>query len=613
MDYISNDSQKLENSLNLALESSKKARSHSPSLRVGYNEADKTWELIIKYNDLQTFLSYINSRQTIRADLLIAGYAILTIPESEVSSLIAQSFLEYAEQPKRLILSDWEGNLSSCIPKDRVFYNILRNPSSGQADTALNSFTLTGKGVLIAIIDSGIDFTNPDFRNADGTTRIVFLNDLQQERIYSADEINAYLQNSYIDLAPTSMSNVRDLSGHGTAVAGIAAGNGSGSDNLFAGVAPEAQLLVVRLGLDLPDSFPRTTQLMKAVNWAVITARSLGMPVAINLSIGNTYGPHDGSSLLETFLDAAADIGRTVICVGNGNEGSDAGHASIIYKQNELGKKQIHLSIGNYEPGLTLQLWKNYSASCSISLIAPDGTVYRVTDIPPSGPGIFLRPTNSFDRSLLIETTMEEILIYVGSPAPYSLNQELYFDMIPKIDFLTPGRWTIEIEKKDSNPLSINLYLPAGITRSEHTRFEESDDSMTLTIPSTSNRVISVGAYDYQTDSVPLFSGRGYVLQPKGSYNLAIVKPDLVAPGVDIVSNNLLHSYDTFTGTSFATPFVTGAAALLMEWGIVRGNDPYMYGQKVKATLHRLARPLSSLPQVPNEISGYGALCLKGK
>ena len=129
-----------------------------------------------------------------------------------------------------------------------------------------------------------------------------------------------------------------------------------------------------------------------------------------------------------------------------------------------------------------------------------------------------------------------------------------------------------------------------------------------------------MGAYDPYTDLVPDFSGRGYILEQlvtdreatgTSTFFQTQVKPDLVAPGVNIVSNDLLGGYSTFTGTSFAAPFVTGGAALLMEWGIVRGNDRYMYGQKIKATLQRLARQLEAYPSVPNEVSGYGALCLQ--
>ena len=642
-------SEKLEISLQLALDTPQAEREASASLNTGFNEADKTWELIVKYNNPPTFLSYVNSRQ-IQADLLLSGYAILTIPESEIPALTRQPFLEFVEQPKRLFFADRAGLSASCIPADRIFYNAL-------PDASEPPFTLTGKGVLIGIIDSGIDFTNPDFRNPDGSTRVRALYDLQQNRIFSREDINRYLQeNATVESSTsntqtpafqtesdenaseettTALSRALDFSGHGTAVAGIAASNGSSSKGYFesaasanpggyesslAGVAPEAELLVVKLGPDIPDSFPRTTQLMKAVNWTVLTATEMGMPISINISIGNTYGPHDGSSLLETFLDAAAEIGRTSICVGSGNEGADQGHTSLTFGQNETGTKYISLSIGDYETGLTIQLWKNYSSDCSVALIAPDGTVYPIVETFPTVTDTFLRPAASLDRSLTISTTGENILVYIGTPVPYSTNQELYFDFIPREDYLTKGIWQFRIQKTVSNPLLLNLYLPVGLTRSLETRFVNSDTSNTITIPSTASRVITVGAYDPYTDLVPAFSGRGYILEQMvtdreatgtSTFFQTQVKPDLVAPGVNIVSTDLLGGYSTFTGTSFATPFVTGGAALLMEWGIVRGNDRYMYGQKIKATLQRLARQLISYPSVPNEVSGYGALCLQ--
>ena len=634
-------SEKLENSLQLALDTPQAEREASASLNTGFNEADKTWELIVKYNNSPNFLSYVNSRQ-IQTDLLLSGYAILTIPESEIPALTRQPFLEFVEQPKRLFFADRAGLSASCIPANRIFYNAL-------PDVSEPPFTLTGKGVLIGIIDSGIDFTNPDFRNPDGSTRIRALYDIQQNRIFSREDINLYLQNeafegisnpnlqneASLENVTISLSRAIDFSGHGTAVAGIAASNGASSrgyfesaaqgnggtyENTLAGVAPEAELLVVKLGQDIPDSFPRTTQLMKAVNWTVLTATEMGMPISINISIGNTYGPHDGSSLLETFLDAAAEVGRTSICVGSGNEGSNRGHTSITFGQNETGTKYIPLSIGDYETGLTIQLWKNYSSDCSVALVAPDGTVYPVVETFPTLTGTFLRPAASLDRSLTISTTGETILVYIGTPVPYSINQELYFDFIPKAEYLTRGIWQFRIEKIVSNPLSLNLYLPVGLTRSLETRFVDPDTSNTITIPSTASRVITVGAYDPYTDLVPDFSGRGYILEQlvtdreatgTSTFFQTRVKPDLVAPGVNIVSNDLLGGYSTFTGTSFAAPFVTGGAALLMEWGIVRGNDRYMYGQKIKATLQRLARQLEAYPSVPNEVSGYGALCLQ--
>ena len=167
-------SEKLESSLQLALDTPQAEREASASLNTGFNEADKTWELIVKYNNSPNFLSYVNSRQ-IQTDLLLSGYAILTIPESEIPALTRQPFLEFVEQPKRLFFADRAGLSASCIPANRIFYNAL-------PDVSEPPFTLTGKGVLIGIIDSGIDFTNPDFRNPDGSTRIRALYDIQQNR-----------------------------------------------------------------------------------------------------------------------------------------------------------------------------------------------------------------------------------------------------------------------------------------------------------------------------------------------------------------------------------------------------------------------------------------------
>ena len=113
----------------------------------------------------------------------------------------------------------------------------------------------------------------------------------------------------------------------------------------------------------------------------------------------------------------------------------------------------------------------------------------------------------------------------------------------------------------------------------------------TLTIPATARRVISVGAYDARLNAYADFSGRG-------SCNLPYPKPDLTAPGVDILAPRAGGGYARFSGTSFSTPFVTGAAALLMEWGIIRGNDPYLYGEKLKAYLRRGARPFPGVKDI---------------
>ena len=147
------------------------------------------------------------------------------------------------------------------------------------------------------------------------------------------------------------------------------------------------------------------------------------------------------------------------------------------------------------------------------------------------------------------------------------------------------------------------MWLPSESVLNQGTGFLFPTDSTTLTIPSTASRAISVGAYNALTFSYADFSGRGFTRITN------LVKPDLVAPGVNVTSVAAGGGYAQFTGTSFATPFVTGSAALLMEWGIVRGNDPYLYGEKVKAYLRRGAKKLPGFTEYPNNQVGYGALC----
>ena len=150
-----------------------------------------------------------------------------------------------------------------------------------------------------------------------------------------------------------------------------------------------------------------------------------------------------------------------------------------------------------------------------------------------------------------------------------------------------------------------NFWLPSSAVLNLSTRFLQPSPDGTLTIPSTAQRPISVGAYDDSTGSYADFSGRGYT-QIAGR-----AKPDLVAPGVNIITVKNGGGYEAVTGTSFAAPFVSGGAALMMEWGIVRGEDPYLYGEKVKAYLRKGARRLPGFDLWPNPLVGYGALCVR--
>jgi len=191
--------------------------------------------------------------------------------------------------------------------------------------------------------------------------------------------------------------------------------------------------------------------------------------------------------------------------------------------------------------------------------------------------------------------------------------QEIYLEFLPVSGpYINSGVWTILLEPVEVVTGQYYLYLPAGAGRNARTNFYRPTPDVSLTIPSTAAKVITVGAYNPEYDAYADFSGRGYVDTGRtiGVVTSGLVKPDLVAPGVDILAPDVYGGYTSVTGTSFATPIVSGSAALLMEWGIVRGNDPYLYGEKVRAYLIKGAVPIGN-ENVPSKRQGYGALCLR--
>ena len=226
-----------------------------------------------------------------------------------------------------------------------------------------------------------------------------------------------------------------------------------------------------------------------------------------------------------------------------------------------------------------------------VSLEAPSGRV--------------IGPVEPFMGAQRLTYGNTEILIYHGYPSPYSQSQEIYFDFIPRGDYVDSGIWKVRIRGEEVVTGRYDLWLPPASTLSGSTRFLKPDPQITLTIPATSSMAISVGAYDSRYRSYADFSGRGYTRLTSQ------VKPDLAAPGVGIMAPRAGGGYEMFTGTSFAAPFVTGAAALLMEWGIIRGNDPYLYGEKLKACLRRGAARFPAQEAWPNPQMGYGALCVR--
>ena len=550
--YRMEQDEKFENQLNLALDLSEEERERSKDLDAGYDKETDQWEIIFRYAGT---LDTIRWSDTTRIEPLSMGYAIAYIKEDELEAFGANEQVIYIEKPKNLLLSRQPSIAASCMLS-------VKNPP----------LSLTGRGVFVAVIDTGIDIFHPDFIDENGDTKIYALWDQTVKgsppkpflngNLYTKEEINKVLHSE---------------SGR-THVASICAG--------INGVAPEAELIVVKLGDTREKGFPRTTQLMTALQYVINEASQAGRPVAVNISYGHNYGDHRGNSLLERFISQIAQQWKCTICIGTGNEGNSGKH-----KQGKLIKEEqkILLDIAPFEQNLNLQIWKDFVDELRIQLESPSGISYEITD--QQGKSQY-----SYGNTI--------VFVYNGYPTPYNVRQEIFLSFIVQEgNHIESGQWNLTLIPRNIRNGEYQMWLPVSLGSNQETRFLEPDKEFTLTIPSTAEKVISAGAYDVRYQSYADFSGRG-------DQRYGVKKPDLVAPGVGILAAAPGGGENSLSGTSMATPFVTGAAALLMEWGIIRKNDPYLYGERIKAYFHKGARKMNGFLDYPNNEIGYGKLCV---
>lgn len=530
---------------------------------------------------------WILNQENLCYDFASNRYLILHRPLDEVLPLsVARE--GYASIPHLYALLD-EPDLASSLEQSGIRQTAAQPRLSNQ-----------GRGTLIGIVDTGIDYTLPLFRNSDGRTRILGIwdqtiagNGLEQVSpfdalhygtVYSNAQLNAALQTD----APFSVVPSTDTNGHGTALAAIAAGT--------SGAAPNAALAIVRLKPAkqyLRDFYllPETAiafqenDIMLGIKYLLYLARIYQMPLTILLGLGTNSGSHDGTSPLALYLtELAANSGEIILAAG-GNETGFGHHYLGSVPENEA-YEDVELRVGPEERGFVLELWAREAALYSIGFLSPSGE--EISRLP-------LSVTEDQRITFLLEETVIDVSY---SRTEASAGSELIF-----LRFQAPaaGIWRIRVYNSLNLRETYHIWLPVHGFLSENTYFLRPNPDTIVTEPGNAAPILTAAAYNHRNNSIYIHSSRGY---SKSGY----IKPDLAAPGVNLSWSDQA-SVPPLSGTSAAAAYLAGACAILLSWAVEEGNLSAINTPIAKAILIRGAKRRTSL-SYPNREWGYGTLQL---
>lgn len=473
-----------------------------------------------------------------------------------------------------------------------------------------------GAGVIVGFVDTGINYTDSLFRNADGSTRIIGIwdqtnnsdnsNNIENETAkpfsafsalygtqYTAEEINLALNSDN----PASIVPTRDENGHGTFLASIAAGNRDERAG-FSGAAPQASIAMVKLKpakqylrdfyliQDGADAY-QENDIMMGVSYLYFLARKYSMPLVVCIPLGTNMGSHMGMSRLGQYLNQVSLSNGSAVITAAGNE-TGARHHFRAVMDADTDEVTAELRVGEREAGFSMELWAENMGAYTVGFISPTGEVAREISVP-------LRGENTV--SFLLEQT--QITVYTQIADVSSGSQFIFM----RFENPMSGIWRILIRNTLDIRETFHIWLPVRGFISDETYFLRPDPDTTITDPGNARYPITVTAYDHTKNSIYIHASRGYSLSGR-------IKPDLAAPGVNILGASVSGRRLTrMSGTSVSAAHLAGAAAILLNWGVLNANYPYLNTPVLKSIFVRGAQRNPALTY-PNREFGYGTLNL---
>ena len=488
--------------------------------------------------------------------------------------------------------------------------------ASGIRSVQQEPLNLNGKGTITVFIDTGIDYRNPLFRNPDGSSRILAIWDqtIQEGEPPMGFDYGTEYRKEIIDEAlqsenPLSVVPSTDENGHGTAVAGVAAGSRISEGTIFSGAAPEADILVIKLKpckqylrdyYLLPEDAVayQSTDIMMALQYADTFAESFFRPIIFCMTLSSSYGSHSGTSPLSNYINRLGNKRSRVFVIGGGDEGNSAhhyeGNLSPENVDEEEMQEEIEIRVGEGEKGFIAEIWGNTPNVFSLSIRSPGGE-----EIPNIGV--------LADKGITYEFVYEKTNVTVS----YALVEGSIGDELITVRFQnpTPGIWSMILQSESGlRNAGFHVWLPISRFLSSETYFLNPNPNITLTIPGYAENAITVSAYSSRNNSIYVRSGRGF---SRGSR----IKPDIAAPAVGISApgRGLPEEVrlNSVTGSALSAAITTGAVADFMQWAVTEKNAAYLNSGEVKNYFIRGALRDRNL-EYPNKLWGFGKLSLQG-